>query len=156
MNIQKQRMATPMLAEGRANLWTGLIGGLIIFASAQVVAQVAPPRGVDPTQNQLVAYCEIEWNRSTGNGTSDVTGSRFLVAALEASSESLRSGTWMNEYRRREMEEMPGGQAFADCLSRGVLAGRNGTFRTPSMIVKTPIDDDARGRQDPAPKRKYQ
>lgn len=127
---------------GLTKPWTSLIGVMLICATAYADAK----SGANPTQNQLVAYCEAEWNRATNNGYWDVTGATFIIDALNASSEDLRSGFWLTTLRR------PGSlkdeQAFTDCLSRGVLAGRNGTFRTPSMSVKARIDGDTRGRQD--------
>lgn len=40
MNTQKKHMAAPVQAVGVTNLWAGLIGCLIFFASAQVAAEV--------------------------------------------------------------------------------------------------------------------
>ena len=151
MNSEKMRMDGFLPGKsGQArltNFWVGVASVMLVCASAQVVAQVASPRGANPTPNQLIAYCEAEWNRATNNGYMDVTGERFLSDARNASSEDLRSGFWLTTLRRPG--ELKDEQAFTDCLSRGVLAGRNGTFRTPSMIVKARIDGDTRGRQDP-------
>ncbi|MCF8198608.1 MAG: hypothetical protein K9J42_07570 [Sulfuritalea sp.] len=118
----------------------------------QQPATEAPRSGSNPTLNQLVAYCEAEWNVYTDNGYFDITGRRVLVAALKASTEDLRSGAWFTEFRRiRDIAPLePRMQAFPDCLSRGVLAARAGTFRTPSMNVRAIVDGDSdtRGRQD--------
>lgn len=110
---------------------------------------VASGGGSNPTPNQLVAYCEAEWNVYTDNGYLDITGWRMGATALKVSSEDLRSGAWFSEFRRVQGRPLPNGaQALADCFGRGVLAGRTGIFRTPSMSVKARIDGDTRGRQD--------
>ena len=130
------------------NFGVGVASLILVCASAQVVAQ-GVARGASPTPNQHIAYCRAEYDViiRSGQGSTGVVNTVIFPLA-RASTEELRSGAWLNEYRRLRTRDTSH-NAIAECMVRGELAGRNGTFRTPSMIVDTRIDDDARGRQDP-------
>lgn len=132
--------------------WVGVLGRVGVISVTVLLwggrAAAEDDLG-NPTPNQLIAYCEAEWNRFTDNGYWDVTGWKLGGAALNASTEDLRSGVWLPEVARRTGRDSPELQALGACLSRGVLAGRNHTFRTPSMTVRTRIDNNPMGRQDP-------
>lgn len=107
----------------------------------------------NPTPNQLLAACPDEWSILSKNGNVDDSAWSFIYKITQASSAELLSSSYVD------------GQSSAYCANFGrcdaairrsvqcfvdqTLAGRAGRFRTPSMTVKTIVDGNSTGRQDP-------
>ncbi len=116
----------------------------------QAPRSVASCSGASPTPDQHVAYCRSEYDALIRSGHSDVGVpiANFAYQVATASSEALRSGVWLDDFKRNRTRDTRH-HAIFECMVRGELAGRNGTFRTSSMIIEARIEGDTRGRQDP-------